>query len=410
MQKTETLKSLAGLEQKQKILGEKGLIALLALLSAFVPLSTDLYLPSLPGIAKYFGVPVHLTNLTLILFFIFFSTGILVWGPLSDKYGRKPVLLTGLTAYTIACIFCASAWNIYTLIIFRVLQAIGGSAASAVATAIVKDIYSGRKREAVLALVQSMTLIAPAVAPVLGAFLLTFTSWRGVFCTLTVIGLLALAGGWALEETLDQRYDGTIGQALGRLWAVLKNPGFTSLLIIFSIISVSSLAFVASSSYIYINGFGLSEQAYSFYFALNAVGLISGPMLYLQLSKRFRRRLIISACFALIAASGVLICSLGNFRPWLFAVSLLPSSIAGSCARPPGTNLMLEQQQRDTGSASSLIGWSGIFMGSIGMSIISLDWSNTIRALGVMYIMTGLVSLTLWLLIANKPFVRQGRS
>ncbi len=410
MQKAEALETAINAEQKQRILGEKGLIALLALLSAFVPLSTDLYLPSLPGITKYFRVPVHLTNLTLILFFIFFSTGILVWGPLSDKYGRKPILLTGLTIYTIASIFCANAWNIYALIIFRVLQAIGSSAASAVATAIVKDIYSGRKRETVLALVQSMTVIAPAVAPVLGALILTFTSWRGAFWVLTGIGLLALAGTCALEETLEQRYNGTIDQALGRLWVVLKNPGFTSLLIIFSIISLSSLAFVASSSYIYINGFGLSAQAYSFYFALNAVGLISGPMLYIQLSKKFRRRTIISACFVLTAVSGLLICFLGSLSPWLFAVSVLPSSIASSCVRPPGTNLMLEQQQRDTGSASSLIGWSGIFMGSIGMSVISLDWSSPIRALGVMYIITGLTSLTLWLLIANKPFVKQGRS
>ncbi|MGB9792839.1 MAG: multidrug effflux MFS transporter [Thermacetogeniaceae bacterium] len=406
----QALKTAANAEQKQRILGEKGLIALLALLSAFVPLSTDLYLPSLPGMARYFQAPVHLANLTLILFFIFYSTGILVWGPLSDKYGRKPVLLTGLTAYTIASLFCANAWNIYALIAFRVLQAIGGSAASAVSTAIVKDIYSGRKRETVLAIVQSMMLIAPAVVPVVGAFLLTFTSWRGAFWTLTGIGLVALAGTLAFEETVVFRYEGSIGEALGRLWAVLKNPGFTSLLIIFSIISFSSLAFVASSSYIYIDGFGLSAQAYSFYFALNAVGLISGPMLYLQLSKSFRRRAIITACFATTAASGLLICFFGSLRPWLFAASVLPATVAGSCVRPPGTNLMLEQQQRDTGSASSLIGCSGFFMGSIGMSIISLDWGNTIRALGLMYLATGLISLTLWQLLSSRPFVKQGQS
>ncbi len=403
----QALETAANARQKQRILGEKRLIALLALLSAFVPLSTDLYLPSLPGIAEYFRAPVHLANLTLILFFIFYSTGILVWGPMSDKYGRKPVLLTGLTLYTAASLFCANAWNIHSLIAFRVLQAIGGSAASAVSTAIVKDVYSGRKRETVLAIVQSMMLIAPAVAPVIGAFLLMLTSWRGAFWALTGIGLVALAGAWALEETAVFRHEGSIAAALGRLWAVLKNPGFTSLLLIFSIISLSSLAFVASSSFIYIDGFGLSAQAYSFYFALNAVGLISGPMLYLRLSKRFSRRAIISACFALTAASDILVFFLGGLKPWLFAATIMPATVASSCVRPPGTNLMLEQQQRDAGSASSLIGWSGFLLGSIGMSIISLNWSDRVRALGAMYIATGLASLILWQLLSNKPFIKQ---
>jgi len=300
------------------------------------------------------------------LFFVFFSVGTLLWGPLSDKYGRKPVLMAGLILYTIASILCACAGDIYQLITFRVLQAIGGSAAGAVAMAMVKDVYEGRKREVVLALVHTMVVIAPAIAPVFGAFLLNFTSWRGAFWVLAGAGFLALAGCVALEETIGKRYTGTILQTMGRLGVVLKNPGFTSLLIIFSLISIPFMAFIAASSYIYINEFRLSEQVYSYYFALNALFLLLGPILYIQLSRRFNRRSIIIACFALIAMSGVSICSLGSINPWLFALTLLPGTLAGSSIRPPSTVLMLEQQQHDTGSASSLIGCFGIFMGSIG--------------------------------------------
>lgn len=200
--------------QKQKYLGEKGLIALITVLSAFVPLSTDLYLPALPGMALYFDVSSDLANLTLILFFVFFSAGMLFWGPLSDKYGRRPVLLIGLSIYLVASLGCAISWDIYQLIAFRILQAIGGSGAFAVATAMIKDIYDSKSREPILAMVQSMVLISPAAAPVLGALLLKFTSWRGIFLALAFIGLLALAGSIALQETIERRHMGSMRHSI----------------------------------------------------------------------------------------------------------------------------------------------------------------------------------------------------
>ncbi|CVK32176.1 membrane protein of unknown function [Methanoculleus bourgensis] len=136
-------RSPGSVRKTQKYLGDRGLVVLIALLSAFVPLSTDLYLPALPGMGDYFGVSAGLTNLTLILFFLFFSLGLLFWGPLSDKYGRRPVLLAGLALYIAASIGCAASLAIWHLIAFRILQAVGGSAAAAVATAMVKDSTTG---------------------------------------------------------------------------------------------------------------------------------------------------------------------------------------------------------------------------------------------------------------------------
>ena len=397
--------TVPSLARRQKYLGEKGLIALITFLSAFVPLSIDLYLPALPGMALYFKVSADLANLTLILFFVFFGAGTLLWGPLSDKYGRKPVLLIGLSIYSAASLACAGSWDIYHLIAFRILQAIGGSGAFAVATAMIKDVYDSKSREPILAMVQSMVLISPAAAPVLGALLLKFMSWREVFLVLAFIGLLALAGSIALQETIDKRYTGSMLQALGRLCKVARNPGFSSLLALFSLLSVSTMAFVASSSYIYINGFGLSAQVYSYYFAINAIGMIFGPMLYMRVSRKYRRRSIILVCFAVISASGLLISFFGGFQPWILTVVLLPATICASCVRTPGANLMLEQQKEDTGSAAALMSCFGIFMGSIGMTIISLNWSNTILVLGMMNILIGLVCEVLWLRISQKTYV-----
>jgi DHA1 family bicyclomycin/chloramphenicol resistance-like MFS transporter len=398
---------LLGRRLNQKYLGEKGLIALIAFLSAFVPLSTDLYLPALPGMAKFFGVSTDLANLTLILFFVFFAAGTLFWGPQSDRYGRRPVLLIALSIYSAAGFLCASSADIYQLILFRVLQALGGSGAFAVATAIIKDVYDRKNRETILALVQSMVLISPMAAPVLGALLLTITSWRGVFLILGAIGLLALAGSIALQETAEKRHPDKAGQTWKRLGKVARNPGFASMLTIFSLLSVSSMAFIAASSYIYINGFGLNEQVYSYYFAFNALGMITGPMIYLHLARRIPRRSIIKFGFAGISASGLLIALFGSIRPSFFALALLPATIMASCIRTPGANLMLEQQDEDTGSASALMSCFGILMGSVGMTIISMPWGNTIRVLGMMNILTGLTCLSLWLLLSNRPFIKQ---
>jgi len=393
--------------RRQKYLGNRGLIALIAFLSAFVPLSTDLYLPALPGMSRYFQVPAEQVNLTLIFFFLFFAAGMLLWGPLSDRYGRRPILIAGLAVYSLAGFLCAISQDISQLIAFRILQAIGGSSASAVAMAMIKDVYDSSNREMILAWVSSMVLISPMAAPVLGAVLLGITSWRGVFVVLGVIGLIALSGSLALVETLNKRYNGTLGQSIGRLAVVGKNPGFLSLLIIFSLLSFSSMAFIASSSYIYIDGFGLSEKLFSLYFAFNALGMIGGPMLYLRLSRRLARRSIIIAGFASTFLGGLLVYLLGSLQPWIFAVCLFPATIMGSCIRTPGTNLMLGQQEDDTGSASALMSCFGILMGSMGMTIISQEWSNTILVLGSMNILVGLVCLGLWLILSERPFVKQ---
>jgi DHA1 family bicyclomycin/chloramphenicol resistance-like MFS transporter len=384
---------------KQKYLGTNGLIIFIALLSAFVPLSTDLYLPALPRMSAYFGTSAGRINLTLTVFFIFYALGTLVWGPLSDHYGRKPILIAGMGLYIIASAFCALIRTVDGLILCRIFQAIGGSAAGTVATAIVKDVYSGRKRESVLAIVQSMVTIAPAVAPILGAFLMRFMSWRDIFWTLAGIGAVTLVGSFLFEESNLQRTSGMLTESLGRLGRVLQNSGFTYLLVLFSLGTISVLAFISSSTYIYQDGFHLTAQMYSFYFSLNALGMIAGPIIYLKLSRHFHAESIIRVCFATIAASGLLVCILGNIQPWIFALCILPASIASSCNRPPSTNMMLEQQKGDTGAVSSLMGCTGLLMGSLGIQLISLPWGNTIIALGIITFSVAVISLIAW------PFV-----
>jgi DHA1 family bicyclomycin/chloramphenicol resistance-like MFS transporter len=225
---------------------------------------------------------------------------------------------------------------------------------------------------------------------------------------MTGLGIVGFLGALALTETIHARRQGTIIEVLGRLGVVLKNPNFAVLLLVFSFMGIPMMAYVAGSSYAYIEHFGLSEIQFSYFFVLNAIFCPIGPLLYVLLSKRYERNSIITFSFVMIIVSGVLITCFGAASPWLLVISVIPTTIFGGTVRPPGTHLLLEQQEEDAGSASSLIGFFGIMCGSIGMLLISLDWNNLIPVLGVLTVCTGVSSVTLWLAIASrmKPVAR----
>ena len=385
----------------------KGALAFLALISAFPPLSTILYLPALPQMVEALDTTQASVNLTLSMFFLFYSVGLLFWGPLSEKFGRKPILLSGLTIYVFASVFCAFSQHVEQLIAGRIIQALGGSAGTVVATAMVKDLYSGHEREKVMATIMSMVIIAPIVAPVLGALLLKYTSWRTIFLMLAAIGATALLGGVLFRETLSEKFTGSVIGSWYRLFVVLKNLGFSSLLLIFSLAPIALMAFLASASYIYIDGFGLTEGQFSLFFAFNATCAMVGPTIYMRMRRHIEPKLIVTVCFTLIAVCGVVVSVFGHISPWWFALSVGPVTMAVIAVRVPGTHLMLEQQDEDTGSASALINFFAMFMGSMGMQLVTLWPGTLITNLGYIQIGVGMVCSILWLLCRNRPFIIQ---
>ena len=381
----------------QKYLGRKGLIVFLAALSAFPAMSTDLYLPALPGMTEYFHVHEVLTNLTLILFFVVYGIAVLFWGPLSDRFGRRPVLLVGLSIYVASGVLCALSANVYQLIVFRVLQALGTASASAISTAVVRDVYRGRKREVIIAVIQSMTVLSPAIAPVLGALILRFTSWRGAFVAQAILGVLVLVGAVAYRETVEMRLEGNPLRSLGRLIVVLRNRSFAYLLVNFSLMGMAMMAFITSSSYIYEVTFGTSSQVYSYFFMVFAFSIAVGPQLYVWLSRRFSRERIIMGCFVVGVVSGLATLFFGGLGPWPFILTVLPSQMAFSCSRPPAIYLMLAQHEGDTGSLSSLMGTFSTVMGTLGIILVSLGIWGRVEIVGTLTAVLGVLSAIMWL-------------
>lgn len=160
------------LVRPQRRLGPLGLVVLLVLTSLVTPLSLDMYTPAIPHMTDYFSTDAGTVNLTLVGYFLFFAVGLLVFGPMSDRHGRKPVLLVGIATYTVASGLCALSTDIWMLISFRIVQALGAGAVSAVSTAVVKDAFLAEKREAILSIVQVMFVVGPVLAPVIGALIL----------------------------------------------------------------------------------------------------------------------------------------------------------------------------------------------------------------------------------------------
>lgn len=385
-------------DSRQPILGKKGLVVFISLMNMFIPLSTDMYLPALPNMSAYFNCSSSITNLTLSGFFLFYAVGILFWGPLSDRYGRKTILLVGSTMYMICSISCALSVNIYFLILARILQGIGAGGITSISMAVIKDCFSGKKREAILAICQSVSGLAPMIAPLIGAQIIKYTDWRVTFWALALISVVNLILTLLFQETLDEdeRYNGTIIGSIGRLVTVSKNKSFIIPAVIFSLNSLPFLGYIAVSSYIYVNYFGLGTEVYSYFFAANALVSLCGPFIYVRFLGNVNKRVFASIILGVSTISGILVMTVGTLAPVLFWLSFVLMSLSGTVMRPFATNTLLNQQKGDTGSASSIISTLFTVLGSIGMSITSLQWGNTVVGLGIVITVVSAIALLGW--------------
>jgi DHA1 family bicyclomycin/chloramphenicol resistance-like MFS transporter len=393
--KTESMTS-DQVQNHPKQLSNGMLILLIALLASFPPLSTDLYLPALPTMSEHLNCSVASVTSSLYWFFFFLSTSSFVWGPLSDKYGRKRILLIGVPLYIVSSVFCVLSQNVFQLITARIFQAVGAGAAMAVNLAIVKDVFPGKTRERTLAVVTVLNGMIPVVAPTIGSLILRLTSWKGVFAVLGFIGILVWIYVLFLKETNREYSNVSTLKTTLRLFVVLKNPHFTRLLMVFSSISVPLLAFISVSPFIFVKRFGVSNEVFSRYFGAIAANFIIGGPIYLVLQRYFRPLTIITACYIGSLISGTLMLTIGQMSPLLFFISIATGYLSVSIGRPPSSSLLLEQQDKDTGSASSLIQASFVLSGFMGMVFISFDWNNRIMVLGIMNLVLSSGGLFLW--------------
>ncbi len=381
-------------------------ILLLALLTAFPPLATDMYLPAIPHLVVIWQQPLFTVNLTLVLFFVTYCLSLLVYGPLSDRFGRKPPLLTGLILFIAASLLCAFSVNIWMLIGARIIQATGAGAASAISLAMARDRLESGRREKVLSQVSVIMALAPMVSPMIGSLILEFLSWPWIFIAQGCMGLVALIGVLQTPESHAGGEGSSISALLQSYARVLGNFRLMGVVACNAFIALPLFAFIAGSASIYINEFGMTESLFAVFFGANAFCFMVGSMTCMRFGRKLRTLPMITAGYTGILLGGIWMLS-GVFLvgPWQFALPMGIITFSIGLSRPPSNNLALEQVKKDAGTASSTMIFSYFIFGALSMLAVSLDWADTITFIGRLSAASGVTALSLWFLLKKHLYV-----
>lgn len=315
--------------------GNRFLILYLSFLSAFAPISTDMYLPALPSIARTFATTNELASATISAFILLFAISMLFWGPISDRYGRKPVLLAGSALYIVSSMALCLTHSIEAFLVWRGIQALGSGAASAMSLAIVKDVLRGGSMENVVAIMQATVIIAPLTAPVLGGWLLLVVDWRGIFLCLAVCGALALLGALCLKETNQRHNARSLSATFRRMGHAVANKNFLFPLLIFSAMSMPFMSYLAVSAFIFQETFHVSAQQYSLFFALNAFCSLLGPFLHIGVFRRWNRNRVLTGHLLAMCLIGVGVLLWGAKAHGPSPCCSRPSAFAAAPCAPP---------------------------------------------------------------------------
>ncbi len=337
------------------------LVVILGALSSFGPLSIDVYLPALPSLTRSLHASASAGQLTLTSSMLGIALGQLVAGPTSDRFGRRQPLLIGLAGYAVISLACASMPSIWPLIVIRFIQGMLGGSGIVIARAVVRDLFEGLVAARLFATLIMITGIAPVLAPVLGAQVLRFSSWRGTFVLLGVVGLLILLmAALGLKETLpaEKRHQGGLRETLGTFGRLLGDRGFAPYALALALASCAMFAYIAGSSYVLENVFGTSPQAFSAVFAVNSVGFILVAQASRRIVGRFgpARLLRWGLVVLALASLGTLAVALTGAGLWPMLVTLFVTMSSCGLVLPNGVAAAMIGQPSALGAASALIG------------------------------------------------------
>ena len=377
-------------------------IMLLALFTSLGPLSIDMYLPALPQMATDFQVSTLQMANTLPAYFMGLAIGQLIYGPISDRIGRKKPLYFGMALYAVASLLCILAPDHWSLIAARILQALGGCVGVVMARAAIRDRLDVQSSAQAFAQMMIVMGVAPIMAPVIGAVMLQYFEWQSIFILLSIIGLICLlCVHFFFEETLkvENRLKLNFKQVLILYSNILQDKSFRLPMLAGCLSGASLFCYISSASAVFMDGYGLSQQQFAFAFALNAMGIILISACNKRLANQFNvfQRLKIGG---LIQVSGAIILLIAGFLSIApMALVMLGMFLAVSGIGFTGPNAMaiaMAQQGARAGTASAIMGSAQFACGLVGGVILNfLLWGALLNMalLMVMFTLTGLIAV-----------------
>lgn len=380
-------------------------ILILGLLSAFGPLSIDMYLPALPGIAKDFAVPLASVQLSLASFLIGIALGQIFYGPITDRWGRKKPLYVGLIVYALASFACASTFDVSGLIIYRFLQALGACAGMVITRAMVRDLYQPHESAKVFSLLMLIMGVAPILAPVLGGVLTTAFGWRSIFWALTVVSLLAL---FCIFKFLPETHKPDVKYGLKDIFrnyfGILKDKNFTGYTLTMSLVYSGMFAYITGSSFVFITHYGLTPAQYAWVFGANAFGLIAFSQINGRILRKLPPEAILLRVLPFVAFFGVLILLVGVFDGpiWAMCGSLFLYICIMGLIAPNSSACALAYQKKHAGSASALMGTLQFAVASIFSGLVSHFHNETILPMTAIMCVCGVLSYLAFLMFIKR--------
>ena len=381
---------------------------LLLLLTVFGPISMDLYLPALPALTADLGASTSVAQLTVTACLVGLAAGQLLAGPLSDRFGRRGILLIGIVAYIATSALCAASPTIETLIVARFVQGLAGGVGIVIAQAAGRDVYSGG---ALIRFYGRLTVVgglAAIIGPLLGGLLTAVTDWRGLFAFLAVLGggilVIALI---AFPETLPaaRRTRGGWGQTMRDYRTLVTDAPFLGAVLNQGFLYAALFAYLAGSTFVLQDIYGLSPLGYALAFGLNSAGFMVFGYVAGRLAERWsvRGTLVAGIVVAGVGAAGLLVAGLTPMPLWVVVISLFALAVGVAITSPPATTLALVDYPQMAGTASSLLGMVRFGLGGVAAPLVGVAGAASILPLGLVTVVAVGLSAVAFLALARGP-------
>ena len=362
------------------------LTVFLGVMTAIAPLSTDMYLPALPEVRADFGVSTSLVQLTLTMTTLGMALGQIIAGPLSDLLGRRRPLLSGMLVFIGATLGCVLAEDIYLFLFFRFCAGFAGASGIVIARAIARDVCEGAELTRFFAVLMMVNGFAPIIAPVIGGQILLFADWRATFVLLTGIGMFLATATLIYQETLPkERRSANMTDSLKKIPALLRDRYFLGHCLLQCFVFGAFFSYLAGSSFIFQNIYGVSPQEYSIIFAVIGAGLLLSGILPARLAGRVPDITMLKySVLVPLIGSALLLAGFYFAAPLtvifvLLFLTVVPLSVMGAAS----FSLALSRQGKNAGSASALIGCFSMLLGACMMPMVGIAGDHTAIPMGI---------------------------